>query len=289
MYASHDGVQDLVGIAGNATCLINQSDRREKLAERLKLNCLGEQAWAVPRVRALHDDDRDAFDKIWQQDLAWIPNWQCPAETFLWLDEPARLDPHALRGTSKLLTMFGRYTEIDEANALQMMDFVPESARDARWLRVRAAIEGPASASAVEDIKKLLSSDDGRATTREQLIQARMGQGRFRCEVERLWGGTCSVSGCSLAGVLRASHILAWKYCDNRQRLDGENGLLLTADLDALFDGGFISFDNKGEMLLSPLLSKEDRKLFKLPRRLRQKPTPGQRRYLAGHRHRHGY
>lgn len=284
MYASHDGLQELVGIAGNATCLVGQPEERNALAERLELERLADEAWAIPRVRALKRNDRRAFDEVWRRDLAWIPNWRCPSDTFLWLDQPAQLDAHVLRGTSKLLTMFGRYTEIDETEALRMMDFVPQEARGKHWHRIRAAVEGPGSSRVSSDLSEVRLRKDVSATTRQQLIDARLGQGRFRREVERRWDGACSVSGCSLSPILRASHIVAWKRCNDQQRLDGDNGLLLTADLDALFDAGLIAFDDEGDMLLSPLLSRTDRKLFNLPRPLRKKPSSAQRQYLADHR-----
>ena len=37
------------------------------------------------------------------------------------------------------------------------------------------------------------------------------------------------------------------------ERLNGENGLLLTPTIDHLFDRGFISFDNSGELIVSPV------------------------------------
>ena len=37
------------------------------------------------------------------------------------------------------------------------------------------------------------------------------------------------------------------------ERLDGENGLLLTPSIDHLFDRGFISFENDGGLLISPV------------------------------------
>ena len=37
------------------------------------------------------------------------------------------------------------------------------------------------------------------------------------------------------------------------ERLNGENGLLLTPSIDHLFDRGFISFENNGELLISPV------------------------------------
>jgi predicted restriction endonuclease len=55
---------------------------------------------------------------------------------------------------------------------------------------------------------------------------------------------------------LRASHLKPWRDSDNTERLDGENGLLLTPSIDHLFDRGFISFENNGELLISPVADK---------------------------------
>lgn len=118
------------------------------------------------------------------------------------------------------------------------------------------------------------------------LVDARLGQGKFRRAVELLWGESCSVSGCNVREVLRASHIKPWKHSTDPERLNGHNGLLLTADLDALFDRGLISFANDGEMLVSSRLAKCERKLLRLPRPLRKQPNRTQRRYLADHRRR---
>jgi len=40
---------------------------------------------------------------------------------------------------------------------------------------------------------------------------------------------------------------------DNHERLFAGNGLLLTPTIDHLFDRGFISFENSGELLISPV------------------------------------
>ena len=44
----------------------------------------------------------------------------------------------------------------------------------------------------------------------------------------------------------------------SRERLDGANGLLLTPDVDLLFDRGFISFEDQGTVLVSPRLRLAD-------------------------------
>ena len=51
---------------------------------------------------------------------------------------------------------------------------------------------------------------------------------------------------------LVGSHIKPWRDSDNDERLDGENGLLLTPTIDHLFDRGFISFESDGRLLVSP-------------------------------------
>lgn len=286
MYASHDGVQELVGVAGGATCLIDDEPRRQELADRLRLDTLRSQAWAVPRVRELHGQSSARFGKVWDEDLAWIPNWTCPADTYLWLEEPESLDAEAIRGTSKLLTMFSTHTNLDAGEAATMLEAVPALKRNATWRRIRALIDAEGRGTVNEDLDDLRHRRDLKPTEKKRLVDARLGQGRFRRDVERLWGGTCSVSGCTIREALRASHIKPWKQSDDEERLDGENGLLLTADLDALFDKGLISFADDGQMLVANRVGRKDRTLFRLPRPLLLRPTPGQRRYLVEHRRR---
>jgi putative restriction endonuclease len=39
----------------------------------------------------------------------------------------------------------------------------------------------------------------------------------------------------------------------NQERVDGENGLLLTPSIDHLFDRGFIGFEGSGRLIVSPV------------------------------------
>jgi predicted restriction endonuclease len=54
---------------------------------------------------------------------------------------------------------------------------------------------------------------------------------------------------------LRASHIKPWAAADNDEKLDGYNGLLLSPHVDHLFDRGFISFKDSGDILVSKELN----------------------------------
>ena len=94
MTASHDRIQQLVGIAGNAIGMSGDEYKmqRYEIAKELSLGDLWKEAWAVPNVRQRWQADQPEFRKLWRQNLHWIPNWICPDEFFWWLDEPVTLD-----------------------------------------------------------------------------------------------------------------------------------------------------------------------------------------------------
>lgn len=81
-----------------------------------------------------------------------------------------------------------------------------------------------------------------------------MGQGKFRLELINYWQG-CAITDCSYSLLLRASHIKPWRDSNNEERLDIFNGLLLLPNLDAAFDSGYISFDQKGKIIISNALN----------------------------------
>lgn len=122
------------------------------------------------------------------------------------------------------------------------------------------------------------------ATTRMTLVDARLGQGRFRRELMRRWDGACAVTGCRVGAVLRASHSKPWRRSDNRECLDSNNGLVLSANLDALFDAGLISFADAGGMLVADVLSTQERKQLGLPAKLLRSPDSKFKSYLQYHR-----
>lgn len=91
-------------------------------------------------------------------------------------------------------------------------------------------------------------------TTRDALVKARIGQGRWRRDLMRHWSGKCAVSGLEIEELLRASHIKPWRDSDNRERLDVLNGFILGPAYDAAFDAGLISFEDNGAIVVSPKL-----------------------------------
>ena len=87
---------------------------------------------------------------------------------------------------------------------------------------------------------------------RETKTFTRIGQGKYREDLKRLWNYSCSVTGCRIDEVLIASHIKPWRDCtENNEWLNPYNGLLLVPNLDSLFDKGYISFSDDGVIMIS--------------------------------------
>jgi hypothetical protein len=94
-------------------------------------------------------------------------------------------------------------------------------------------------------------------TEREQLVKQRIGQDVYRDALLKYWKGCCALTSIDIPEMLRASHIKAWADCDNdSDRLNVYNGLLLSANYDALFDKGLITFDDEGLIVYSNKLNK---------------------------------
>lgn len=107
------------------------------------------------------------------------------------------------------------------------------------------------------DIRKVMNDQQLSTTEKTVLVNTRMGQGHFRSKLIDMWGG-CAVTGFKNTQLLLASHIKPWRDSNNEERLDKFNGLLLLPNLDKAFDLGFISFDDKGKVLISRYLEKPE-------------------------------
>jgi predicted restriction endonuclease len=101
-----------------------------------------------------------------------------------------------------------------------------------------------------DDIEEVLSDSTIGETEKSQLVNARLGQGKFRSFQIDHWQ-CCALTGYSDTRFLVASHIKPWRDADNIERLDRYNGLLLLPNLDKVFDLGFITFKPKGDIIIS--------------------------------------
>ena len=95
-------------------------------------------------------------------------------------------------------------------------------------------------------------------TEKETIIKARVGQGKYRDNLIEKYNSKCIMTGIDNKKVLVASHIKPWAVCNNVERVDVNNGLLLCANMDKLFDNGLITFSNNGKLSVSSILGKDN-------------------------------
>lgn len=121
-------------------------------------------------------------------------------------------------------------------------------------------------------------------TVKKVFASRRVTQPQFRMNLIRRWNGRCAVTGCSEVGVLTASHIVPWRHATDSERNDPDNGLLLSPVFDTLFDKEFISFDEKGRILLGRTMRRQYESLGVTGKECIEGLTTGNLKYLARHR-----
>jgi len=137
-----------------------------------------------------------------------------------------------------------------------------------------------------KEIEKVETDKTLTETTKLQITKARLKQGLFRDRILEKYDDKCIISQVDDVRILVAGHIKPWSISDNREKLSGENGLLLTPTYDKLFDRGFISFRDNGEIILSDYFSDSNFKILNLKAKTKYnlKATDEMKNYLLYHR-----
>lgn len=182
-------------------------------------------------------------------------------------------------------------TRVPDRMAAALVDLLGAEARD-MVLGYRVAEETPITSAIglVEweehELYEVQTDSTLPETDRQAIVLARRGQGLFKKRVMRI-EHACRITGVNREEHLRASHCKPWRDATNEERLDGENGLLLTPSIDHLFDRGFIAFEDSGQVIVSPVAHRLS--LAQMGIDPMSPPTvgtfsTGQRRYLEFHR-----
>lgn len=117
----------------------------------------------------------------------------------------------------------------------------------------RAYLDELTDATVQQDIAIIEQDESLEITQKAMLVQARRGQGKFRDRLIQQWH-SCAVTGYGNIAMLLASHIKPWSQSDNAERLDPYNGLLLVPNLDKAFDLNYVTFSERGKIMVSEML-----------------------------------
>lgn len=114
-------------------------------------------------------------------------------------------------------------------------------------------------------LQNTLNNHPGAGTDIEKIVKTRVSQGSFR-RLLLLERHQCNLCDISTTSVLRASHIKEWSESSREERIDANNGLLLCANHDALFDRHQISFEPEtGYICISNSIDADQRAALNLP------------------------
>ena len=91
--------------------------------------------------------------------------------------------------------------------------------------------------------------DEITETDQVREVIVRKVQGKYRKNLEHI-ESCCRVTGLADKSFLIASHAKPWVKSIHKEKIDGNNGLLLSPHIDKLFDKGWVSFRQDGEMLV---------------------------------------
>lgn len=134
--------------------------------------------------------------------------------------------------------------------------------------------------------QNILSNKKISERKKAQIIEARIGQGEYR-EKLLLECPFCPITFVNDERLLIASHIKPWAKSDDREKIDPKNGFIFTPTYDKLFDRGFFTFEDDGNMIVSPWLSPMNQKRLNIytGKKIKNLPLDDSRKaYLKYHR-----
>jgi putative restriction endonuclease len=220
------------------------------------------------------------------------PGWHLPVR-FRELTDPLRPKDHTSQLAPVLPARHSPLRASGDGNQGVYLAAVPEPMVDkltellaGQVEQIIESITRTTDGSLVDDAaeERILQRNDIGPTLKRTLVNARRGQGVFRVNLEQI-ERRCRVTGVLDRRHLRASHIKPWCICDDREKLDGFNGLLLSPHVEHLFDRGYVSFSDFGDLLVSKELNQAVLESWgiALPRNVGPF-HPEQCRYLEHHR-----
>jgi len=135
----------------------------------------------------------------------------------------------------------------------------------------------------INNIEKDVSKLELLGKEKEAYIKMRVNQSVFRDRLLKRYNHCC-LCNVENQSLLKASHIKPWSESLSAEKLDVNNGFLLCPNHDALFDNGYISFTDTGEILISSKLSQNDCLFTNITPNMKIKLTEENKIFLKYHR-----
>jgi putative restriction endonuclease len=200
-----------------------------------------------------------------------VPGWHLPVR-FLELDVPLNPKAHMAALKPVLPKKYAPLRPTGVRNPAVYLASISEAMADvlrhllaAQVEDVEAQLKSPVGSELADDWMEttIRHRTDIGPEEKQKLIRARRGQGVFRRNLEKI-ENSCRLTGLLDRRHLRACHIKPWSVSEDREKLDGCNGVLFSPHIAHLFSRGYISFADDGELLVSRHLNPAVLKSWKL-------------------------
>lgn len=214
------------------------------------------------------EDSDESIDQGWKVNVDYIP-----------LNRPIMIEEIFDDIKSFLPEKFSPFSTSGSANQGYLYGFPDEG-----LVIVSKASKTPEIIHINEIINEaLIESEELTGSEKEALIKARIGQSMFKQRLVDKYH-SCVLCGIDFEPLLVASHIKPWSESNGKEKVDVNNGLLLCPHHDQLFDTGYISFDEEGQIMISCLLPAHTRVLMNINSDQRIKIENEMRSYIRWHR-----
>jgi putative restriction endonuclease len=99
----------------------------------------------------------------------------------------------------------------------------------------------------------LFDLKDIKGVDKDRLVKTRINQSYFRRKILSNYVDKCAITGIDISELLFASHIIPWPQ-NEKERLNPENEICLSALYDKAFDKGLIGINIDKKIILAPKL-----------------------------------
>lgn len=127
---------------------------------------------------------------------------------------------------------------------------------------------------------------EANSTYKISSVKTRVGQHVFKARLIDKWDNKCALTGATelTPSILIASHIKPWAESNDIERLDGNNGLLLSPHIDKLFDTYRITFSTYSEIVIANSIDDDLLKAWNIPKNIKIPLSDEQQYYMEHHR-----
>ena len=132
-------------------------------------------------------------------------------------------------------------------------------------------------------------SEDQLRVRQEYNVRNPKFQKEFKDKLKIIWNNKCPVTQINDIKLLIGAHIKPFKKCNPSEAFDEFNGILLSPNIDLVFELGYVSFTDDGKILLSNEMNKVLLNKLGIDKRQRIKFKEQHTEYLDWHRREHKF